>query len=65
MPGKGTHCTKSKLLQKKYSYRLKPDDPYAKNFSDRLRAVIERNGWSYAEAEEQIGVDKSTVKKMG
>ena len=61
MPGKGTHCAESKLLQKKYFYRLDADDPEMKKFSAALGAYIERHGWSIPEAADQIGIDDRTL----
>ena len=61
MPGKGTHLTKSKLLQEKYFYRLDVDDPEMKKFSAALGAYIERHGWNVQEAADQIGIDDRTL----
>lgn len=62
MPGKGRHCAESKLLQKKYFYRLDTNDPETGKFSAALREYIERQGWSVQQAADQIGIYDRTLQ---
>lgn len=65
MPEKGRHCAESKLLQKKYFYRLDTDNPETeetRKFSAALREYIERQGWSVQQAADQIGIYDWTLQ---